>query len=244
MEYTAMFDPTDEELVMNALNAAVKGYVEDEAEESVEDPAGSDDWEKEYIEAWAEERKAARAFTADFSEKLSDRDLRTFVMHYGDEYHYVLGKTTLKDMMEDGWIPDMDDIGVFSLYDINRDPTGILLYTEHGTLDEPIITMDAMFQEFMQVEYCGFDGAVGIYEDDPDQYWYPDQTGLDLAALLFDTGGCVNLWNGLVNWLVTDFRAEKNEDGIYEAKIPLHDGRTLYISSHDSQVRISLAGFK
>ena len=181
MEYTAMFDPTDEELVMNALNAAVKGYVEDEAEESVEDPAGSDDWEKEYIEAWAEERKAARAFTADFSEKLSDRDLRTFVMHYGDEYHYVLGKTTLKDMMEDGWIPDMEDIGVFSLYDINRDPTGILLYTEHGTLDEPIITMDAMFQEFMQVEYCGFDGAVGIYEDDPDQYWYPDQTGLDLA---------------------------------------------------------------
>ena len=210
---------------------------------AAEDPADGEGWDEEYIAAWAEERKVAQAFTAAFTAKLTDRDLLTFVMYYGDELRYVLGETTLRDMMEDGWIPYMEDIGVFSLYDISEDPTGVLLYTEHGTLDEPIVAMDAMFQEFMQVEYCGFDGTVGIHADDPDEYWYPDETGLELAALLEDTGERIDLWNGLVNWLVTDFGAEQNEDGIYEAKIPLTDGRTLYVSSHDSQVRISLAGF-
>ncbi len=210
---------------------------------AAEDPAGNGDWDKEFVEAWAEERKAAREFTAAFTAKLTDEDLLAFVMDYGDEYRYVLGKTTLREMTEDGWIPYMEDIGVFSLYDRNEDPTGVLLYTEHGTMDEPVIAMDAMFQEFMQVTYCGFDGTVGIHADDPDEYWYPDETGLELADLLSETGERINLWDGLVKWLVTDFGAKQSEDGIYEAKIPLTDGRTLYVSSHDSQVRISLAGF-
>lgn len=203
----------------------------------------SDDWEKAYIEAWAEERKAAQAFTAVFSAGLTDRDLLTFNLLYGYGYRYVLGETTLREMAEDGWILHMEETGVFSLYDINEEPAGILLYTEHGTLDEPVIAMNAMFQEDIMVEYCGFDGVVGIHAEDPDEYWYPDPTGMELAALLEDTGERMNLWNGLVNWLVTDFGAEQSEDGIYEAKIPLGDGRTLYVSSHDSQVRISLAGF-
>ena len=205
--------------------------------------AGSAEEEDEYIRAWAEKRKAAREFTAGFTAALTDRDLLTFVMYSGNEYRYVLGETTLRDMMEDGWIPDMENDGTFSLYDINGDPTGVLLYTEHGTVDEPITAMNAMFQEFMQVAYCGFDGLVGIHAEDPDEYWYPDETGLELAELLSDTGERINLWDGLVNWLVTDFGAEQNEEGIFEAKIPLSDGRTLFVASHDSQVRISLAGF-
>ena len=250
VEYTAMFDSSEEELIMQALNAAVEGYIEDEAAaagtdgtDGTEDLMSDEDWEKEIIAAWAEERKAARAFTAAFSAKLADRDLLSFTMYYGDEYRYTLGETTLRDMMKDGWVPYMEDIGVFSLYDANEDPTGVLLYTEHGTMDEPVIAMDAMFQEFMQVEYCGFDGTVGIHADDPDEYWYPDETGLELAELLMDTGERIDLWDGLVNWLVTDFGAVQSEDGIYEAKVPLSDGRILCISSHDSQVRISLAGF-
>ncbi len=250
VEYTAMYDPADEDAVMKALNAAVAGYIEDEAADAgtdtldgAEDSTGDEDWEKAFAEAWAEERKAAREFTAAFTAKLTDEDLLAFVMYYGDEYRYVLGKTTLREMTEDGWIPYMEDIGVFSLCDRNEDPTGVLLYTEHGTMDEPVIAMDARFQEFMQVTYCGFDGTVGIHADDPDEYWYPDETGLELGELLSETGERIDLWDGLVNWLVTDFGAEQSEDGIYEAKIPLTDGRTLYVSSHDSQVRISLAGF-
>ena len=210
---------------------------------SAEGSAEEDDWEKAYIEAWAEERKAAQAFTAVFSSKLTDRDLLTFDLLYGNGYRCVLGETTLKDITANGWILYMEEPGVFSLYDSFDEPTGILLYTEHGAPDEPVIAMDAMFQEDIIVEYCGFDGLVGIHADDPDEYWYPDPTGMELAALLEDSGERFNLWNGLVNWLVTDFGAEQSEDGIYEAKIPLSDGRTLYVSSHDSQVRISLAGF-
>ena len=194
-------------------------------------------------EAWAEERKAAREFTAGFSAALTDRDKLTFVMLYGDEYSYVLGETTPGDMRNDGWILSEENDGAFSLYDNNGEPAGILLYTEHGTPDEPIVTMNAMFQENMLVSYCGFDGIVGIYADDPDEYWYPDPTGMELAGLLEDTGERIDLWNGLVNWLVTDFGAEESEEGIHEAKITLEDGRILYVSSHDSQVRISLTGF-
>ena len=192
---------------------------------------------------WAEERKAAREFTAGFSATLTDRDKLTFVLLYGDENSYVLGETTLRDMRNDGWILSMEDTGVFSLYDRDGGSTGILLYTEHGSMDDPIVTMDAMFQEDIWVEYCRFDGLVGIHADDPDEYWYPDPTGMELAALLEDTGERMDLWNGLMNWLITDFGAEESEEGIIEAKMMLEDGRTLYVSSHDSQVRISLTGF-
>ncbi len=191
---------------------------------------------------WAEERKAAREFTAGFSATLTDRDKLRFVMLYGKGYSYVLGETTLRDMRNDGWILSMEDGGCFSLHDRDGEPTGVLLYTEHGTMDDPIVTMNAMFQEDILVEYCGFDGIVGIHADDPDEYWYPDPTGMELAGLLEDTGERIDLWNGLVNWLVTDFGAEESEEGIFEAKIMLEDGRSLYVSSHDSQVRISLTG--
>ena len=194
-------------------------------------------------EAWAEERKAAREFTAGFSATLTDRDKLTFVMLQGNGYRYVLGETTPEDMKNDGWILSGENDGTFSLYDRDGEPTGVLLRTEHGAPDEPIVTMNAMFQEDILVEYCGFDGLVGIHANDPDEYWYPDPTGMELAGLLEETGERMDLWNGLVNWLVTDFGAKESEDGICEAKMTLEDGRTLYVSSHDSQVRISLAGF-
>ncbi len=192
---------------------------------------------------WAEERKAAREFTAGFTAALTDRDMLSFVMLFGDENRYVLGETTLGDLERDRWLLAEEYDGVYSLCTIDGEPTGVYLSSEHGGMEDPIVTMDAMFQEDINVAYCGFDGVVGIHADDPDEYWYPDPTGMKLAALLEDTGECMNLWSGLVNWLVTDFGAEESEEGIYEAKIALEDGRTLYVSSHDSQVRISLKGF-
>ena len=110
-------------------------------------------------------------------------------------------------------------------------------------MDEPILTVNAFADENGMMTYCGFDGQVGFYEDDPDEKWYP---GLTTAVFqkLVPEGDRTNLWDGLVNWLVTDFGAAQNEEGIYETKISLSDGRTLFISSHDSQVRISLIGLQ
>ena len=201
-----------------------------------------DEWKKEFIAAWAEERAAAKEFTAGFTSKLTEEDLLTFILTFDDDYRYILGTTTPKDLMDNGWSVGMEGGGVLSLRNKDGDDTGIYLSTEHGYLDEPILTMNAFWEEGLTAAYCGFDGMVGIHAEDPDEYWFPDETGMKLGQLLTD-GERLNLWDGLVNWLVTDFGAVQNEEGIYETKIPLSDGRTLYVSSHDSQVRISLVGF-
>ena len=147
-------------------------------------------------------------------------------------------------MMEQGWNLQMQGDGAILLYDRQNEDTGVILTTEHGYLDEPILTMNAFWEVNLEVDYCGFDGAIGVYADDPDEYWYPDETGRKIYRLLLETGERLDVWDGLVNWLVTDYGARQSEEGIYEAKITLSDGRTLYVSSHDSQVRISLVGFE
>lgn len=63
---------------------------------------------------WAEERKAAREFTAGFTAALTDRDMLTFVMLYGNENSYVLGETALRDMERDRWILSEEYDGAFS----------------------------------------------------------------------------------------------------------------------------------
>ena len=137
-----------------------------------------------------------------------------------------------------------EEDGGFSLYDRYENSTGIYLYTGTGTIDEPVATMDAARELDTGVEYCGFDGLVGMHTNDPDENWYPDETGLKLDELLCETGERGELWDGLVRWLVTDLGARQNEEGIFETSISLSDGRTLYISSRNSQVRISLTGFE
>ena len=84
---------------------------------------------------------------------------------------------------------------------------------------------------------------IGIYADDPDEYWYPDPTGRKLYELLYDTGEHLGVWDSLAAWLVKDCGAKLSEEGIYEAEVVLKDGRTVYISSHDSPPRVSLIGY-
>lgn len=203
-----------------------------------------EEWKKACVAAWAEERKEAKEFTAHFTEKLTEQDLLSFVMYAHEDTRYILGKNTPKDMMENGWNVNVEGDGTFSLSGSFGHPTGVYIHTEHGYFDEPILTMNAFWEEDIEVVYCGFDGLVGIHSEDPDEYWFPDETGMKLGELLSETGDRSDLWEGLVNWLVTDLGAKQSEEGIYETKISLSDGRTLYVSSHDSQVRISLVGFE
>ena len=250
-EFIAVFAPVDDQMIMEALDVIVANYAEDDTpvDDGYEDDFSYDDlkkedWYEEHVAWWAEKRKEAKEFTDHFSEKLTEQDLLAFDLTYSTETPYVLGETTLRDLMNNGWFLFQEEDGGFSLYDRYEDANGILLYTENGTVDEPIVTMDATRGYYADVTYCGFDGLVGVHTDDPDENWYPDDTGLKLDELLCETGERGDLWDGLVNWLVTDFGAVQNEDGIYQTKVSLSDGRTLYISSKDSQVRISLVGFE
>ena len=185
---------------------------------------------------------AAKEFMAGFTSRLTEEDLLSFELNYDYGYRYVLGKTTPKDMAADKWNLHQEEDGAFLLYDRWDQDTGIILYTEHGAMDEPLLTVNAFADDNLTMTYCGFDGGIGIYAEDPDENWYPGMSTAVFRALVPD-GERINLWDGLVNWLVTDLGAVQNEEGIYEAKVPLSGGRTLYISSHYSQVRISLAGF-
>ena len=194
------------------------------------------------VSAEDEKTRAAKEFTANFTSRLTEQDLLAFELNYDNGYRYMLGWTTPKDMAKDGWNLKAEADGAFLLYNKWEEDTGIVLNTEHGAMDEPVLTVNAFADDNMTMSYCGFDGVVGIHADDPDENWYPGMSSAVFRELLPD-GERINLWDGLVNWLVTDFGATQNEDGIYEAKIPLSGGRTLYVSSHDSQVRISLVGF-
>ena len=244
VEYTAMYSSAEEEaLVMKALEAAVANYAEDEAYAGGD--YGDDDmgWDQETARAWAEERKAAKEFCDSFSAKLTDRDLLSVILLYDDEYPVTLGKTTPKDLMERGWSMSSESDGAMLLHDKGGEDTGIILYTEHGYFDEPILTVNAFWDENLNVKYCGFDSMIGIYADDPDEYWHPDPTGRKLYELLYDTGECLGVWDSMAAWLVKDCGAKQSEEGIYEAEVVLNDGRTVYISSHDSPPRVSLIGY-
>ena len=250
-EYIAVFEPADEEMVLEMLDVIIANYAEDDTlsdddytDDFSDDDLKNEDWYEEYVAEWAEKRKAAKEFTDHFSENLTERDLLAFDISSSQEKPYILGETTLRDLMNDGWFLFKEEDGGFSLYDGYELSTGILLYTGNGTVDDPIVTMDATDYLYEDVNYCGFDGMIGIYLDDPDENWYPDETGLKLDELLCETGERCDLWDGLTNWLVTDLGAGQNEDGIYQTKVSLSDGRTLYIVSKDSQVRISLVGFE
>lgn len=251
VEYAAVFEPTDEEMVLEALDMIVASYTEDDTphdDEYTDDFSYEDltkeDWYEEHVEWWAEKRREAKEFTDHFTEKLTERDLLTFNIPFSKDNRYVLGETTLRDILNDGWFVFREEDGGFSLYDRYENSTGIYLYTGTGTIDEPVATMDAARELDTGVEYCGFDGLVGMHTNDPDENWYPDETGLKLDELLCETGERGELWDGLVRWLVTDLGARQNEEGIFETSISLSDGRTLYISSRNSQVRISLTGFE
>ena len=242
VEYIAMYSGAEEEaLVMEALEAAVANYTEDEAQAGAE---GDDEadlvWDQETAEIWAEERKAAKEFCAGFSAGLTDRDLLSITLLYDNEIVITLGETRPKDLTERGWKITTEADGAMLLYNSWGEDTGIILNNGNGLPDEPILTVNAFWQENFETAYCGFDGVIGIHANDPDEYWYPDPTGKELCKLLYDTGERLDVWDGLAAWLVTDYGAKQTEEGIYEAEITLSDGRTVYVSTHGSQACISL----
>lgn len=155
----------------------------------------------------------------------------------------ILGKTTPEDMaLEDDWIFACEGDGVFSV-STGWGVEGLMIATENGGMNEPILTVNTMWMEGAFVYYYEFDGIVGISIDGDDD-WYPGgMTEEKLTELLDGEGARINLWDGFGNWLTTAYGGIPDENGIISAVIPLSSGQELYVSTHDSSPRISLAGF-
>ncbi len=159
-----------------------------------------------------------------------------------DGYAFTLGESTPQDLIDTGACDYvMEEDGTIS-FSCDEGESWIYIRTEHGRLDEPILTVNAFWAE-TYIDYCGFDGIYSIgWLDDPDAIWSTDGYTVDERDDLIENGEMSgsNQWEGLGLWLTERFGAEESEEGITEAKIPLSDGRTVYVSTHGTPVRISL----
>ena len=174
-------------------------------------------------------------------QEMTDRFRMT--VHFSfDMVNCVLGETTPQDII-DNWYNkytiEQDGTVSFANYD---EDCWFYVNTEHGRLDEPIITLNAFWYDY-SIEYCGFDGGYSDnWEYDSDIIWATD--GLTLEErdkLLYNEEITVSgHWDALGAWLTEKFGAVVNEDGILEAQIPLSDGRTLYVQTNNSPPRVSL----
>ena len=182
---------------------------------------------------------AACAAAEDASVAPTDQDLLTVRI---DGLSFVLGETTMQDII-DNWFFNytIEQDGTVSLASYEEDGW-VYVNTEHGRLDEPIITVNA-FWYTTDVEYCGFDGGYTVgWLDDPDVVWATDGLTAEERDNLIDADELSSFghWNALGAWLTEKFGAKPNEDGILEAQIPLSDGRTLYVQTNNSPPRVSL----
>ena len=182
---------------------------------------------------------AACAAAEDASVAPTDQDLLTVRI---DGLSFVLGETTMQDII-DNWFFNytIEQDGTVSLASYEEDGW-VYVNTEHGRLDEPIITVNA-FWYTTDVEYCGFDGGYTVgWLDDPDVVWATDGLTAEERDNLIDADELSSFghWDALGAWLTEKFGAKPNEDGILEAQIPLSDGRTLYVQTNNSPPRVSL----
>ena len=219
VEYTVMYDRVeDEALAMKALEAAVANYAEDEAQKPAATGSGA----------------SSRAMTA-----AEERRLLTIGI---DDGEYVLGESTPRDLVQDGWDVSVEQGGTIVCSKSYRDGM-VFVKSEKNAMDKPILMINAMWADDANIEYCGFDGIInpGLAEgEDPDQVWnreYPYEILVN-AWEMDDIH--IDPWGAMCNWLVDECGAKQSDEGIYETEITLSDGRTLYISSHDSPVCISL----
>lgn len=159
-----------------------------------------------------------------------------------DGHDYTLGKSTPADIAANGWKMNREEDGTFTLTDEYHDGM-LLVRTENGGADEPITMFNAMWADEYLFEYCGFDGIInpGLAEgEDPDEKWntdYPYEVKINAWE---DPDIVIPPWGAMQNWLTAVCGATLSEEGIYEARVPLSDGRTLVIMTHDSPACLEL----
>ena len=126
---------------------------------------------------------------------------------------YRLGTSTAGDFAANGWPCDVEEDGTFSFYSAENE-SYFYVRTLNGDPDDPVMEIDLMWADGVQVSYCGFSAAPDVQENRDD----------------------IPLWT----WLVELFGAETDAEGLLTARVPLSDGSTLLIETRDVRVRLVL----
>ncbi len=175
----------------------------------------------------------------------SEEDLRFLTVKI-DGIECVLGTTTLRDLIREnkGLRWDQDDFGLIIMNSEAYADGEVYLYTENGSLDEPVTGMNAYWAYEIPVEYYGFDGKIGDVSTDPDNLWREGEYRLTEEELLewaddddFENSG---LWDGMVAWMQKELHAASNSEGIWSATVTLSNGHELTVSTHESPVGLLL----
>ena len=177
-----------------------------------------------------------------------EQRLLTFTLNGVD---YTLGKSTPRDMINNGWncFPEWDGTLTFS------DAEGydsILVWTAGSSIDEPIKSIHAQFAGDLDISYYGFDGVADPdNEEDMDTIWrgrYLEKLiaeGYDVAEdedednEPFPEEKYRRNWNYMTEWLREEMGGVALDNGP-EVELALSDGRTLYMHAAASPINLSL----
>ena len=171
----------------------------------------------------AEEREAAS-----FSEE--DLLLLTLKICGAD---CVLGSTSPQELADRGLYCMEEEDGTFAITD--EDGWGfVYAATRDGTMDSPIVSVNAYWSEDLQIEYCGFvfpEPEDDSGDDDDDWAEDDDDWPEDGEDEPYGDGDWFGFACGRSHGPVC---VDETVDGIYETVVTLSNGRELGISTHDS----------
>ena len=186
-----------------------------------------------------EEIAAAEARrSAPFSE--ADLQLLTLKINGVD---CVVGTTTPQELKNRGLSVWQEMDGEFAVT-AGEDPYGfIYVGTADGTMDSPIISINAFWGYGIPLEYCGVvwhDGEDDPYDDwdeDPD----PDEDDTDEDDTddtepdeSYDEDDFDDMFTAVAALTDYPFYVEESVEGIYSTVVTLSNGRELSVSHHDS----------
>ena len=161
----------------------------------------------------------------------TEDDLRFLTLTL-DGVNYTLGVNTPQDLIDNGWnLVDEDDVLVFQDDEAYSD---IYATTEHNRLNEPLISLNAMWAYEAKVEYCGFSWHTEENDDSGDDDWDDDPWQED------DPEADEDLAYSMVEWMEKNFPMDTSMEGIYTAIIPLSNGREVEVVNHDSPISLRL----
>ena len=135
---------------------------------------------------------------------------------------YILGSSTPQDLIDHGWV--FSESGDVMVFQDEEGYSDVYTTTAHNQLDEPMISLDAMWAYETRVEYRGLSWHTGEEDDWDDDNWDEDLDDDDDDDELYED----------------EFPTEASVEGIYTSWIPLSTGGEVEIVDHGSPYRITL----
>ena len=202
-----------------------------------DDESGEADYYIVTEQMTAEETAAAEARVG---APFSDTDLQFLTLKI-ENVDCVLGTTTPRDLKNAGIYCSREYDGTFTLF-TSEDPYGyIYAFTMDGTMDSPVISINAFWAYDIHVEYCGVPGYT--WDEDPEDESEEDEDDEEEDEIEDepdDENALWGIWAVLAGMTDKPFFVEESPEGISSVIITLSNGRELSVSEHSSPVSLYL----